>query len=134
MSCQQGSIQLFLDGRTLTVTPDDDEILIPRRAVHGFKFPKGQAAILRERTDPTGEFKQRFFEDVFDGTNWGKFGPTFRAFADGDTYIPVPGPFRFLDEVFMCLVGMVVRLLYPRQSAVPKSVAPSMPLEAKKAL
>ena len=134
MSCTQGSIQLSLNGHTSTVTPQDDEVFIPRRSVHGFKFSKGQAATLRERTDPTGEFKQRFFEDVFDPTGWGKFGPTFRAFADGDTYIPVPGPFRWLDEVFMFLVGFVVKLLYPRSGASPKSVAPSMPVEGRKEL
>lgn len=132
MTCVEGSIELYLDGKTVTATPSNPTIFIERRQVHGFKFPKGQRAVLKEMTMPTGEFKQKFFEDIFE--NWGFWG-AMRGFADGDTYPALlPGPFRWLDEIYILVLWVLVRLVYPRKGDVPMSVAPLTLVEDKKAL
>lgn len=122
MSCEEGQIELYLDGKTIVAKPGDPVVFIERRRVHGFKFPEGQRTVLKERTRPTGEFKQRFFEDIFrqDGGFWG----AMRGFADGDTFLALPGPFRWVDEVYGFVIWLLVRLLYPRRGPVPQSVAP----------
>jgi hypothetical protein len=99
--------------------------------VHGFKFPKGERAVLKEMTQPTGEFKQLFFEDIL--SNWG-FWNAMRGFADGDSYVALPGPFRWLDEVYMFVVGALAKLVHPRTGDVPKSVAPLVVDGSKKEL
>lgn len=121
MSCEEGQIELYLDGKTMTARPGDPAVFIPRRKVHGFKFPKGSKAVLKEMTQPTGEFKQRFFEDIF--ASWG-FWDAMRGFADGDTYIALPGPFRWLDELYMLVIGVLAKLVRPRTGEMPKSMAP----------
>lgn len=121
MSCIEGQIELSLEGSILTAKPGDPAIIIPRRAVHGFKFPKGQRAVLKEMTDPTGEFKQMFFEDVF-GSGRGSFFGAMRAFADGDTYIKMPGPWRWVDEVWMFVMWALVKVLRSREGEVPRSM------------
>lgn len=131
MTCLEGEIELLLDGRTSTAKPGDDEVFIERTRVHGFTFPKGRRTVLQERTSPTGEFKQRFFEDVF-GLEGMSFWSMMRGFADGDTFIAMT-PFRWLDVVFMAVLGLVARIVKPREGGVmPMSIAPSVPMEGKK--
>ena len=127
MTVEEGELEFYLDGTTSLVKPGDPMIKIPRRAVHSIKWPTGKRATLRERTNPTGPFKQRFFEDMFGGKG---FGLTMRAFADGDTYIPLPGNLRLLDEVFMFFVGIIASILYPRKE---KPASKPTALDAKKA-
>jgi len=129
MSCVEGQIELYLDGNTVTAKPGDPAVFIERRKVHGFKFPKGEKAVLKEMTQPTGEFKQRFFEDIL--ANWG-FWNAMRGFADGDTYVALPGPFQWLDEVYMCVIGLLVKLIHPRTGDAPKSVAPLAIVDSSK--
>jgi mannose-6-phosphate isomerase-like protein (cupin superfamily) len=131
MSCEEGHIELYLDGATIIAKPGDPAVFIPRRKVHGFKFPKGEKAVLKEMTQPTGEFKQHFFEDIL--SNWG-FWNAMRGFADGDTYIALPGPFRWLDELYMMVIAVLVKLVHPRAGEVPKSIAPLIADESKKEL
>jgi mannose-6-phosphate isomerase-like protein (cupin superfamily) len=131
MSCEEGHIELYLDGTTIIAKSGDPAVFIPRRKVHGFKFPKGEKAVLKEMTQPTGEFKQRFFEDIL--ADWG-FWNAMRGFADGDTYIALPGPFRWLDELYMMVVAVLVKLVHPRAGEVPKSVAPLVAIDSKKEL
>lgn len=131
MTAEEGEIELHLDGETITTKPGDPVVFIKRCHVHGFKFPKGQRAVLKEMTQPTGEFKQRFFEDIFE--NWGFWG-AMRGFADGDTYLALPGPFRWLDELYMFVIGLLVKVFNPRKGPVPASVAPLVAAEGKKDL
>lgn len=131
MTAEEGEIELHLDGETITTKPGDPVVFIERCHVHGFKFPKGQRAVLKEMTQPTGEFKQRFFEDIFE--NWGFWG-AMRGFADGDTYLALPGPFRWLDELYMFVIGLLVKVFNPRKGPVPASVAPLVAAEGKKEL
>lgn len=130
MKCIEGQLEVSLDDKIIIAKPGEDALFIERGHVHGFKFPKGQRAVLQELTDPTGEFKQRFFEDIFEKglTFW----TMMRGFADGDTYIAFT-PFRWLDLVCMAVLGFVARWRLPREGGViPKSIAPSMPLDGKK--
>jgi len=130
MTCIEGQIELSLDDKTSIAKPGDPTVFIERGHVHGFKFPKGQRAVLQELTDPTGEFKQRFFEDIF-GSGL-SFWSMMRGFSDGDTYIAFT-PSRWLDLVCMAVLGFVAKLWLPRKGGVmPKSIAPSMPLDGKK--
>lgn len=131
MSSEAGHIELYLDGQTTIAKPGDPAVLLPRRKVHGFKFPKGEKAVLKELTQPTGEFKQHFFEDIL--ADWG-FWNAMRGFSDGDTYVALPGPFRWLDEVYMFVIGLLVKLVHPRKGEAPKSVAPRPVDESKKEL
>jgi hypothetical protein len=45
-----------------------------------------------------------------------------RGFADGDAYVALPGPFRWLDEVYMFVIGALARIVNPRVGETPKSV------------
>lgn len=131
MACMEGSIRVSLDDETINTRPGDPVLFIPRRHVHGFEFPKGKRAVLKEFTQPTGEFKQRFFEDIFaDAGFWG----VMRGFVDGDTYIALPGPWRWVDEVYMFVLGLLVRVWRPREGRVPASVAPLVADESRKEL
>ena len=47
-----------------------------------------------------------------------------RGFADGDTYVALPGPFRWLDEVYALVIGALAKLLNPRKGETPKSIPP----------
>lgn len=133
MQCVAGEIEVHLDGEDFTAKAGDPTIFIERRRVHGFEFAKGQRVVLKEMTRPTGEFKQRFFEDVF--TEAGFWG-AMRGFADGDTYLalPVPGWLRWLDEIYMFVMGLLVMLVYPRKGPRPESRAPVDGGEKKKGL
>ena len=131
MACTEGHVELYLDGNTVIAKPGDPAVFIERRKVHGFKFPKGEKAVLKEMTQPTGEFKQRFFEDILSA--WG-FWNAMRGFADGDTYVALPGPFRWLDEVYMFVIGALVKVVNPRKGEAPKSVAPRAVDDGKKEL
>ena len=131
MSCTEGHIELYLDGNTAVAKPGDPPVFIERRKVHGFKFPRGEKAILKEYTQPTGEFKQLFFEDIF--SDWGFWNAT-RGFADGDAYMALPGPFRWLDEVYAFVIGALARFVNPRAGEAPKSVPPLNVDDGKKGL
>ena len=131
MACIEGQIELYLEGQTILAKPGDPPVFLERRRVHGFKFPHGKKAVLKELTQPTGEFKQHFFEDIFE--NLGFWG-VMRGFADGDTYIALPGPFRWLDELYMLVIGALASLFHPRRGAKPNSIAPLIADESKKEL
>ena len=133
MACTEGQIELSLDNEIIVAKPGDPPVFLERRRVHGFKFngPKGQKAVLKEMTQPTGEFKQHFFEDIFEELGFWGF---MRGFADGDTYPALPGPFRWLDELYMLVIGALAKVMYPRKGAKPKSIAPLIAAESKKAL
>ncbi|KAI8938122.1 hypothetical protein NX059_005789 [Plenodomus lindquistii] len=112
MTVLAGSMEFCVDGKTTIVHAGDPVVEIPRRVVHGIKFLPNKRGVLKERTAPTGEFKQKFFEDVFRA---GGMGQKLRAFADGDTYLPVPiVNSRWVDEWVMWVIGSVLGTLMPR--------------------
>lgn len=54
----EGEFEATIDGKKRTLRPSDGEVHIPRRHVHGLKSIKGVRAVLREHTDPCGQFKE----------------------------------------------------------------------------
>ena len=115
MSVLSGRVQFTLDDQVVVLTPDDEPIKIPRWHVHSFKFFKGEPAVFKEKTDPTGEFKMDFFEDLLD-TGEIDMVRAFRAFYNGDTYIALPFGIRAIDQVFTYGVGAVITWLYPQKN------------------
>jgi len=113
-----GRIAFSLDGKESVLTSADPALFIPRLHAHGFHFFPGEAASFTERTNPAGDFKERFFEDIFE-----KGQPTLisaiRAFYDGDTYMALPGGIGLLDELFTTVVGGAAKWWYPRKTVVP---------------
>jgi mannose-6-phosphate isomerase-like protein (cupin superfamily) len=111
----RGRVQFTLDGKDIVLEPGMEPIKIPRWHVHSFKFFKGEASTFVERTDPVGEFKMEFFEDLLD-TGEIDMVRAFRAFYQGDTYIALPFGIRAIDQVFTIGVGAVVTWLYPQKN------------------
>lgn len=109
MEVTQGRVKFSLDGKEVVLDADSGPLLIPRYAVHGFKFFKGEPTILKEFTDPAGSFKQEFFEDLFytGPISNLSFLQVVRVFYDGDTYIALPGNIRILDQLFTWTVGYI---------------------------
>lgn len=118
MHVLSGRISFSLDGKESVLTPADPPLFIPRLHVHGFHFFAGEAASFTERTNPAGDFKERFFADIFEAGQ-----PTFvsvmRAFYDGDTYMALPGGIGLVDEVYTTVVGGVAKWMYPKKTAMP---------------
>ncbi|KAK5680080.1 hypothetical protein LTS10_008030 [Elasticomyces elasticus] len=118
MHVTRGRVAFSMDGKDAVLTPSDPPLFIPRLHVHGFNFFAGEAAAFTERTNPAGDFKERFFGDIFEAGQ-----PTFvsvmRSFYDGDTYMALPGGIQLLDEAFTTVVGGVLKWMYPRKAVVP---------------
>ena len=53
----KGRASVTVEGKTVVVAAGDDPVFIPRWHSHSMLAFKGDEMILRERTDPTGEFK-----------------------------------------------------------------------------
>lgn len=130
MEVLSGRVSFTLDGKTIILKPGDDPIKIPRLHIHSFKFFKGEPSVFTERTDPVGEFKMDFFEDLLD-TGEIDMLRAFRAFYQGDTYIALPGNFRLLDQAFTIGVGAIVAWWFPQQNKgmLAESVT-KLPVEA----
>jgi hypothetical protein len=63
---------------------------------------KGERVRFTERTQPSGTFKAHFFQDLFQN------GPpsiprVMRVFYDGDTFVALPGGFKWLDYLVCVL-------------------------------
>ena len=55
----EGHVTAMLDGVKIELEPGMEELIINRGVVHSFKGPRGQRAVIRERTSPEGAFKQK---------------------------------------------------------------------------
>lgn len=114
MEVLEGCIEFTLEGKVTMLRPGDAPLRIPRMQVHSFKFLKGVPTVFTEKTDPAGDFKERFFAILLD-TPDGQ--PTFvsalRSFYDGDTYAALPGGFKLLDQAVTLTLGAMVRFWYP---------------------
>ncbi|KAI0860227.1 hypothetical protein F4860DRAFT_504096 [Xylaria cubensis] len=113
LSVIEGRIEFTLNGEKIVLNAGDPDLFVPRRVVHSFKSFKGEKSILRERPDPAGIYKALFFNDLFSTGNFGGFWHVVRASYDGDAYLALPLPFRFLDEVFLAIFGPIARLFAP---------------------
>lgn len=123
MEVLEGTVTFTIDGKKTTVHAGSGEVLfVPRMAVHGFTFVKGVKTVLKEYTNPVGDFKEayvygslpqevraakspltcreRFFRDVMQtATDHGpKILMAIRAFREGDTYVALPGGFKAVDQ------------------------------------
>lgn len=58
----EGRIEVTLDGKKRIVTPSDGMIVIPARAVHGFRGFTGERMVLLETTSPPGDYKARYVD------------------------------------------------------------------------
>jgi hypothetical protein len=116
MKVLAGRVRFSVDGKEVILTPSHPPYEIRRMHVHGFKFFPGEPATLLERTDPTGDFKEEFFRDVFeDGQP--KFWTTVRAAYDGDTYLSL-GP-QWLDVAVVSVLGRFAKWWVPRKRSEP---------------
>jgi hypothetical protein len=57
---------------------------------------KGERVRFTERTQPSGTFKAHFFQDLFQN-GMPSFPLAMRVFYDGDTFVALPGGFKWLD-------------------------------------
>ena len=115
MHVTKGRVQFTLDGKVIVLEPGMEPIKIPRYHVHSFKFFKGEPSVFVERTDPVGEFKMDFFEDLLD-TGEINLLTAFRAFYQGDTYIALPLGSRAVDQVVTWGFGAVVAWFFPQKN------------------
>jgi hypothetical protein len=123
MEVVSGRVSFYHNGKWKTVTPESGAQFLPRRTTHGFKFFKGEATVARERTEPTGDFKHHFFEDLL-AAGGISFGRAMRAFRDGDTYVALPMGIGLIDEAFTNVVGAIAMLFYPRAPELGPSIPP----------
>ena len=124
MRILRGRVEFTLDNRTTVISPSSPELLIQRRHVHSFRFLEGEAAMFMERTDPTGGFKADFFEDLLDSGDV-NFWTVWRACYRGDTYMAMPGPWRWVDELVTVVFGWLSMMFFPQRNKglLKKSVA-----------
>ena len=70
--------------------------------------------MFREKTNPPGDFKERFFENVADSGDFNVID-TLRAAFEGDTYLHLPYSFGLLDELFTLVGGAMAKFLFPQK-------------------
>ena len=58
MKVLSGKMEFTLEGKTIVLSETDDELCIERGKVHGFTAIKGVKVVFRERTAPSGRFKE----------------------------------------------------------------------------
>ena len=115
MEVTRGRVELTAEGKTTILKAGDPKLVIPRWHVHGFSFIKGEAATLKEYTDPPGNFKDDFFENLYDDGEL-NFTSLLRGCYRGDTYLSLPGGIQLLDQVFMNVAGSIVSYFYPQKN------------------
>jgi hypothetical protein len=115
MEVKEGRMKFTVNGVEHILTPESGRLLIPRRHVHsGNSFP-GEPAIVIEKTVPNGELKALFFADLFqEGTPPG-FLLAMRSYYEGDGYVPLPGNMRWLDELFVNVLGFIATFFAPKK-------------------
>jgi hypothetical protein len=98
MEVISGRMKFFINNKPTIATPSDGPISIPRGTVHGFTAFVGEPASFTEKTVPSGDYKALFFQDLFQAGSPGVL-MAFRAFYDGDTWVALPGGFKWLDQL-----------------------------------
>lgn len=114
MEVLRGRVAMRLEGKETILTPESGRFHIPRMSVHGLEIVEGVETVFTERTDPPGDFKEKFFEDIFDTpTRVMTSSSAFRSFYDGDCYMALPGGFKLVDIVATNVLGYVASWLVP---------------------
>lgn len=122
----------MINGITTRVKAGPDQIRVPRYVKHSIKCIAEVRSVVKEQTDPTGEFKEwyvdelcpklglllrkltddevgnRFFRDFFAFGNPTSFLHVMRAFWDGDVYPALPGGFHIMDQLVSQLTSQTV--------------------------
>ncbi|KAJ3505711.1 hypothetical protein NLJ89_g7279 [Agrocybe chaxingu] len=62
----KGRIEVKIGPTTRIYTPEDGEIVIPRRTVHSIRSSKGEHIIMEERTEPMDDEKELFFRNMLE--------------------------------------------------------------------
>ncbi|KAK4500138.1 hypothetical protein PRZ48_008324 [Zasmidium cellare] len=110
MTVLTGTVHFTLNSQPHILTPTSPPLHIPRLAVHSFTFVPGVATVLKESTEPEGEFKEVFFRTLLaeGGITLGSVG---RACWEGDTYLAVAEGWlgRGLDEWATWILASAVR-------------------------
>ncbi|KAF2490993.1 hypothetical protein BU16DRAFT_530568 [Lophium mytilinum] len=113
MEVLRGRMTLYLEGTgSVVLAAGDERLKIPRWHVHSFAAFEGEEAVLKELTDPSGEFKAEFFRNA---TQSGSMNITdaLRAFWEGDAYVSLPGNIKLLDQAFIAVAGTIAKFFWP---------------------
>jgi len=65
MHCVSGVLHVTLDGREVTLRPEDGELRIEKGVVHTLLSPKGEYAEVQERTDEEPAKKRDLVRNLF---------------------------------------------------------------------
>ena len=114
MEVVHGRVEFTLDGKSSIYMPENYTLFIPRLHVHSVRFLEGEAAMFTEKTDPPGDFKKDFFEDLLDD-GYLSMLTAWRAFYNGDTYLALPGGLKILDQAVTLSLGYISAYLFPQK-------------------
>ncbi|PSN69666.1 hypothetical protein BS50DRAFT_674216 [Corynespora cassiicola Philippines] len=121
----EGALNIYHHDKWHLVTPESGVVFAERGMVHGFKSIPGVRLVLKERVTPTGDYKVAFFKDV---GQRGSAGPGFwlvmRIAYYNDLY-PWLSRFKWIDWMFVTLVGGFARLFEPPPPVPVHLVKPS---------
>jgi len=113
MEILSGRMNFYLEGSgSVIVSAGDARLKIPRWHVHSFAAFPGEACVLKELTDPSGDFKAEFFRDITQSGQMTVLG-ALRSFYNGDAYVSLPGNFKIIDQVFIAIAGTIARFFQP---------------------
>lgn len=97
----EGSLEFTVEGKK-SILRQGDSMVVPAGKIHGFSSLPGKEFVLKEATNPTGDFKEHFFLDVLEHGSPVSFWRAVRAAWDGDLYPAIPMPWwlgrRFFDQ------------------------------------
>ncbi|KAH8901744.1 hypothetical protein GQ53DRAFT_815191 [Thozetella sp. PMI_491] len=110
MTVVEGRAQFTLGREKVVLHAGDPPLLIPRRVVHSMQSFKGERLVIREQSDPAGDYKAMFFNDLLSLGGFSNVPHILRAFYDGDAYLALPLYFRFFDEIFITVFGGIAKL------------------------
>ncbi|KAL1866865.1 hypothetical protein Daus18300_006568 [Diaporthe australafricana] len=114
MEVREGRVNVTVDGVT-RVAVAGEKVHIPIGAVHGFKGFPGERLVVREMSDPAGDYKHLFFADLLSGTWPSGFWHTMRVFYDGDGYPSLGLYFKGFDIAFVTVFGGIAKLFLEKR-------------------
>jgi len=107
MHCVSGVLHATLDGREVTLRPEDGELRIEKGVVHSLVSPKGEHAEFQERTDQGHVKKRDFLRNLFRISDSEGFATSIRVmtlfYEDGDSF-PAPGS-KLAGKIMVWIVG-----------------------------
>ncbi|KDQ20409.1 hypothetical protein BOTBODRAFT_123982 [Botryobasidium botryosum FD-172 SS1] len=104
----KGQIQYTINGVAKTYSPDDGEILIPRRVVHSVKSFEGVEVIFEKGIRPMDNTKELFFRNLFaQGKLETRLLPMAQIGSHFDMYPSLPGNLRWLEKGLFIVLGKI---------------------------